>query len=274
LTIDDPTDPAVRLASAVAVIERDFRSRITLGDLARAAHLSQYHFHRLFRRRYGKTPKRMIEELRIAEVQRLLLAHASFRDAARLSGFYHQSHMTSRFRRLVGVAPRRWLNEVRTFHPILLGPAAAASAARHEHDDGPSSLPEAPIVQRSLRILVVEDDPDGLDILVRLLSGAGHQVEAAADAASAMAPAADRRPAVLLSDIALPGMDGCELMRTLNVRYRLPGIALTALPGDRHDARCRAAGFAQFISKPAKLGEVLDAIATLTPSRSTSEYGG
>ena len=259
----DPTATAVRLDAALAFIRERFRGPIRLRTIARVAHLSPFHFHRLFVRAYGNTPRQMIEELRIGEVQRLLLAGVPFPDVARRAGFSHPSHMGLRFKRAVGTTPKRWLRLARaaTARPVT-GAAGAASPGAAS----PVAAEEA--AQRTLRILVVEDDPDGRDILVRLLIGAGHAVDAAADAPAALAAAAQRRPDVLLSDIALPGMDGCELMRAMRHHHRrIPGIALTALPGDRHDARCREAGFAYFLSKPVNLHDMLDAIHAVSPTR-------
>jgi AraC-like DNA-binding protein len=103
-----------RLAAARDLIERDFRRRrLSLSDVAEAAHLSIYHFHRLFRRHYGMTPKQAINALRVAEVQRLMLSGASLIEASAAVGFSHQSHMTCRFKQFVGMTPRQWLVKVR-----------------------------------------------------------------------------------------------------------------------------------------------------------------
>ena len=103
---------AERLAEARAFIEREFRRSPSLDEIARAAHISPYHFHRLFRRAFDKTPKRLIEELKIADVQRLALRGVPFGDMWRPLGFSHQSHLTSRFKRVVGKTPRQWLRAV------------------------------------------------------------------------------------------------------------------------------------------------------------------
>ena len=125
----DPTDQEVRLAAARTLIERDFRRRgLSLEHIARAANLSVYHFHRLFRRRYGRTPKQLVTALRVAEVQRLALGGLSLRAAADAVGFAHQSHMTTHFKRIVGLTPRQWL---RTVGPTA-APADTATAGRNE----------------------------------------------------------------------------------------------------------------------------------------------
>ena len=140
----DGTNRAVRLAAARALIERDFRRRrLSLADVARAAHLSQFHFQRLFRQRYGFTPKQVITALRVAEVQRLALAGVSFKDAADTVGFAHQSHMTTRFKRAVGVTPRIWLASARVGPVVPAEPAAASAAASMLHEGTPCGISKA-----------------------------------------------------------------------------------------------------------------------------------
>ena len=104
-------DPALeqRLAKAYSFIEREFRRVPGLEEIAAATGLSPFHFHRVFRRAYGKTPKQMMNELQVAEVQRLILAGEPLARAADKAGFAHQAHMTGRFKQLVGTTPLRWL---------------------------------------------------------------------------------------------------------------------------------------------------------------------
>ena len=102
-----------RLAEARAFIEREFRRSPSLDEIARAAGVSPYHFHRLFTRAYGKTPKRFAEELRVAEVQRLALSGMRFMHVWRHLGYSTQSHMGNRFKQVVGKTPMQWLRCVR-----------------------------------------------------------------------------------------------------------------------------------------------------------------
>ncbi|HEV2295711.1 MAG TPA: AraC family transcriptional regulator [Tepidisphaeraceae bacterium] len=92
---------------------REFRRNPRLSEIARVAHFSEYHFHRLFRRRFGKTPKQLLVELQIEEAKRLMLAGNRPADAARLAGFSHQSHLTSRFKCVTGATPKQWLLSAR-----------------------------------------------------------------------------------------------------------------------------------------------------------------
>jgi len=112
---DSVNDPslAARLEASRAFIELEFRRNPTVKEIARAANLSTYHFHRVFRRYFGVTPKQVVLELQVDEVKRLVLAGLPFAEAARAAGFSHQAHMTGRFKRLVGTTPGRWLRALR-----------------------------------------------------------------------------------------------------------------------------------------------------------------
>ena len=76
----------VRLQSTIAFMAREFRRNPRLSEIARVAHFSEYHFHRLFRKRFGKTPKQMLVELQIEDVKRQMLAGQRPADAARPRG--------------------------------------------------------------------------------------------------------------------------------------------------------------------------------------------
>ena len=116
----------------------------------------------------------------------------------------------------------------------------------------------------SLRILLVEDDADSREALRRLLSGQGHYVHPVHDFGSAMAVASSEPIDLLVSDIGLPGKDGCELMKAVKTLYDVPGIALTAYVSLEDEARCLEAGFARYIDKPVKFSDVLEAVSSFS----------
>jgi two-component system CheB/CheR fusion protein len=112
-----------------------------------------------------------------------------------------------------------------------------------------------------LRILLVEDDADSREALRRLLSAQGHSVHPVHDFGSALDIASREPIDLLVSDIGLPGRDGCELMKIVKKLYDVPGIALTAYVSAEDEARCLAAGFARYIDKPVKFSDVLEAVS-------------
>ena len=97
------------LQASAAFMAREFRRKPPLAEIARVAHISEYHFHRLFLKQFGRTPKQMLDDLQIEEVKRLMLWGFRAYDAARLAGFSHQSHMNARFRKAMGMTPVQWL---------------------------------------------------------------------------------------------------------------------------------------------------------------------
>lgn len=112
-----------------------------------------------------------------------------------------------------------------------------------------------------LRILIVEDHADTAESLSLLLRHSGATVEVSKDGFSCLSLLDEFRPDVILLDLALPGMDGLEVARTVSLRQRAPAIvALTgyADPQRRHQAA--EAGIRHFLAKPYALREL---IATL-----------
>jgi two-component system cell cycle response regulator len=105
----------------------------------------------------------------------------------------------------------------------------------------------------SARILVVDDNPANLDLMLYLLRAFGHEAEGAADGLAGFAAARGGGFTLVLTDILMPGIDGYELVRRLKNDARLastPVVAVTALAmrGDRE--RITAAGFDGYIAKP------------------------
>jgi signal transduction histidine kinase len=126
-----------------------------------------------------------------------------------------------------------------------------------------------PATSGSPVILLVEDNEANITTLFDYLRAKGYQIVVARDGAEALAHAREVRPALILMDIQLPGMDGLEATRHIRAEAALamvPIIALTALvmPGDRE--RCFAAGANAYLSKPVRLRDLHMAIeAQLAP---------
>jgi CheY-like chemotaxis protein len=105
----------------------------------------------------------------------------------------------------------------------------------------------------TLTILAVDDNPVNLKLVAELLQQAGHVVLRAEDAARALQLLDTQQPDVVLTDIAMPGMDGLQLTRYLKADARLrhlPVIALTASAMKGDEDRILKAGCDGYISKP------------------------
>lgn len=105
----------------------------------------------------------------------------------------------------------------------------------------------------NITILVVDDHPTNLKLITQVLGFEGHRVLQAADAAEAQRVLERELPALILMDIALPGMDGLTFTRQLKTDPRtraIPIIALTAFAMKGDDARARNAGCDGYITKP------------------------
>lgn len=114
------------------------------------------------------------------------------------------------------------------------------------------------------RLLVVEDDPTIMDLIAILLERAGYGVIRAASAEEGIALAAEQAPALILMDVALPGMDGLEATRVLKSREataKIPVIALTAQAMKQDAERAARAGCDGFIVKPISTSHFLGEIA-------------
>jgi two-component system CheB/CheR fusion protein len=113
------------------------------------------------------------------------------------------------------------------------------------------------------RILVVDDNADGLETLAMLLELSGHEVRTASDGPGALTAASEFRPDVILLDIGLPGMDGYEVAGRLRTDPALRGVRLIALTGwgqDTDRERSRGAGFDLHLVKPVDPAELRRAL--------------
>ena len=117
----------------------------------------------------------------------------------------------------------------------------------------------APVI--SLRILVVDDNVDAVEVLREGLETAGHHVAIALDGPAALTEAAAIAPEVAVLDIGLPGMDGYELARRLRRAYPLMRlIALTGY-GQKSDIDAAVqAGFDAHCTKPITLAALLEQV--------------
>jgi CheY-like chemotaxis protein len=132
----------------------------------------------------------------------------------------------------------------------------------------PIEIPRRSDELAGVRILVVDDDEAFRRANQRLLEFAGATVATAAGAQEGLAMFGRTRPHVVVSDIVMPGEDGCWLMRHIRAAvdgtgWRSGGIALTGCSDDETRARCLAAGFDAFLTKPVPPRVLFDVIGWL-----------
>ncbi len=95
------------LKRAIDYIGDNLEKDLTLAELAGTAHMSPYHFSRLFKGSTGLTPHRYVIERRVQRAKELLSSTAlPIAEIAFLCGFAHQSHLNRHFKRLLGVNPK------------------------------------------------------------------------------------------------------------------------------------------------------------------------
>ena len=165
-------------------------------------------------------------------VQSLVTMHGGHVEA-RSEGLGHGSEFVVRLPRVVDVAPQ------------------VTNTAYESHC--PSEVPA------SRRILVVDDNRDSANTLRSMLKILGGDVQVAYDGPSALEAIKICRPAVVLMDLGMPGMDGCEVARRIRQAPENKELVLIAMTGwgqEEDKRRSREAGFDHHLVKPVDLKDL------------------
>jgi len=149
---------------------------------------------------------------------------------------------------------------------VRLPVVALASGSRdHPHPRGKDELVFPAESLRGLRAMVIDDDPGVRDVVAVTLTKCGASVTVASSVKEAFNFLADFVPDVVVSDLAMPEIDGYEFIRRFRVLNRpkgetIPVVALTAYGSvqDRH--RALEAGFDQYLAKPIDPAELVRTI--------------
>jgi AraC-like DNA-binding protein len=113
IRLSDPVTFA-RLCRARDYLAASYRDRVKLGDAAREACLSPFHFSRVFAQVFGETPHEFLTRVRIDEAKRLLLRdHHSVTDICFDVGYESLGSFSMRFRSLTGLSPAAFRREAR-----------------------------------------------------------------------------------------------------------------------------------------------------------------
>lgn len=125
--------------------------------------------------------------------------------------------------------------------------------------------------ENPIRILIVEDQQDTLEMLAANFQTRGYETFSCNSAAQALQTADREHFDILISDIAMPSMDGLQLVRDLRSRRGLesiPAIALSGYASQKDADTAIAAGFDLHLSKPVDPDELTAAVKSLTVERS------
>jgi CheY-like chemotaxis protein len=135
------------------------------------------------------------------------------------------------------------------------------------------SMDSKNFILSGMKILVIDDEPDILDLTKCLLTFYHANVIAAATAAEGLEQVQTHRPDVIVSDIGMPHRDGYQFIREVrnlpaHNGGQTPAIALTAFNGVKDRSRALNAGFQRHLSKPFELQELIDIIASMAATKS------
>ena len=114
-------------------------------------------------------------------------------------------------------------------------------------------------------ILIVDDTPANLGVLVETLGGAGYRLMVAEDGEEALAQTVQTQPDLILLDVMMPGIDGFETCRRLKARAKtrdIPILFMTALHETADKVKAFAAGGVDYITKPIEHEEALARVRT------------
>ena len=127
-----------------------------------------------------------------------------------------------------------------------------------------------PAVQRAPMVMVVDDSLTVRRVTQRLLVREGYRVVTAKDGFDALERLAEERPAVLLSDIEMPRMDGFDLLRNVRADARLAGlpvVMITSRTAQKHRDYAQQLGVDHYLGKPYSEDELLGLVARYTGAK-------
>ena len=132
-----------------------------------------------------------------------------------------------------------------------------------------------PVSLKGLRVLVVDDDRDTLDLFTRVLTETGAELRTASSSEEAMTVFGAWRPSLLISDIEMPDEDGYALIRRVRALDPanggdVPAVAVTAYSRTEDRVRLLAAGYNMHVPKPVEPAELMVVLATLARRAATN----
>src|SRR6266403_969959 len=121
------------------------------------------------------------------------------------------------------------------------------------------------------RILVVDDEPQITRVLRTSLSSHGYDIRVANDGDTALEIMKDWSPDMVITDLAMPNMDGLELCRRLRTKTQIPILVLSVRGEERTKVKALDAGADDYVTKPFGIEELLARVRASLRRRSSAE---
>jgi signal transduction histidine kinase/ActR/RegA family two-component response regulator len=151
---------------------------------------------------------------------------------------------------------------------LPLSPIREDATTKRVHIAGTRVVSKAGEALNGLRILIVDDEVETLELLTATLSQRGADVKPCLSASAALEAITQWRPSILVSDIGMPDEDGYQLIAKVRASEQkrggqIPAVALTAYARTQDRVRALAAGFQMHVPKPVETEELVMAVASL-----------
>ncbi len=166
--------------------------------------------------------------------------------------------------------------QAKLLNSILIALGITSSPKNESSSNSPVVMSPVPSDRKNLQILLAEDNVVNQKVAVRILERQGHKVEVAENGKEVLKLLETRSFDVVLMDIQMPEMNGFEATACIRAQEKttgshLPIVAMTAnaMKGDRE--RCLAEGMDDYVSKPIKIPELLEALQKVTSKHSSLE---
>lgn len=169
----------------------------------------------------------------------------------------------------------RGLGQGSSFTVTLPLDMGSVNYTQRNHDDpSAGTTGQLDVSLAGLKVLAVDDEPDALNLVRRILQDCDAVVRTCSSAEEAMSAVVDFEPDILVSDIGMPDVDGYEFLRRLSrsLPRKLPAIALTAFARPEDGTRALLAGYQAHLVKPVQPRELVAMVSNISrqSNRSTA----